>query len=141
MCYCDGIYPVNIAIFLWGAFFTEHLWWLLLKNTSIQDSVYIIHTRLTQGLLQLFLLSLIGRLNEPEWGYYWIIYYTFHFLLRRVLKLIKFSNLHIFCLSQWLFLRWFAYKSLLSIFSLLMKKKKCEYKSKVHKVHKIHHYN
>ena len=110
-------FPVNIVKFLWTTFFTEDLWWLLLKYISIQ------YTWFTQGLLQLLFTFHL----KPSKGAYhlhqffisieksfWNLFITQSFLFKSFLKLIYYTIFfiafefvfilkHIFCLPQWLF--------------------------------------
>ena len=114
-----------MAKFLWTAFFTEHPWWLLLNNMSIQYTI----TRFTQGLLQL--LFTFFDWKTPKWAYHRLQFFISYW--ERFLKLTKFikqfflSLLNLFLLlstfSVFLhdyFFGWFAFKSRFNRFSVLV---------------------
>ena len=119
-------FPVNIAKDLWTAFYTEHFWWLLLKNMSIQYACYV---RFTRGLLQLLFTFFYWKTSK--WAYrliqflisYWetflkpIKFMTHYYL--SLLDLFLFLSTFSVFLNDYFFI-WLAYQSLFSRFSVLI---------------------
>ena len=117
------VFSCEFCKILINTFFTEHLWWLLLKNTSIQYTCWIYSKTATIAFT-------FFDWKRSKWAYHLLQFFISYW--EKFLKLIKFItqshssfefffiHKHVFCLPQWLFFRWLADESLLSRFSALI---------------------